>query len=131
MTDELPNPERFFAPTVLELKGEDLFAEVFINGRHIGRWISDVGWLYQGSFVRPVRDMWMNTDPDHFPVAPGVLHQDGTPNQVKLYIQEMSQDREDLGGILESVKLVSQREDRLWKDGSSERVERFWWRSRL
>lgn len=70
---QLPNRERYAAPLVLELKGRSAKATVFLNGRLIGRWLSDTAWLGQGTWVRGLRDMWMNTNPDHFPLAPGVL----------------------------------------------------------
>ncbi len=74
----LPDPTRFHAPAVLRLRGRDAKATVWVNGRLIGRWLSDNEWLGRGTWSRANRGMWMNTSPDDFPIDVEILRRDGT-----------------------------------------------------
>lgn len=97
--DELPDPARFHAPAVLALRGERVKATIYLNGRLIGRWISDDDWLRSGSWARGIRTMWMNTAADHFPipietVAPG-------DNVLAIAFEDASGDDQPAGRVTE------------------------------
>lgn len=106
---DLPDPSRFFAPVALSLKGRNAKATVFLNGRLIGRWLSDDGWLNRGTWARGIRGMWMNTDPDHFPIERSMLH--GDDNVIAIAFEDAS-GHEGEGGRIEDISLKYNQEER-------------------
>ena len=54
-------------PLSLKLKGKDLKADVFMNGKILGRWISDEGWLQKSAYNLD-RTALSLMDMDHFPI---------------------------------------------------------------
>ncbi|HSW60344.1 MAG TPA: hypothetical protein VLJ60_06060, partial [bacterium] len=63
------------APVSLKLIGKNAKATLFLNGRLIGRWISDSSWLERGTWTRSVRNMWSEADPDIFPLPAGIINE--------------------------------------------------------
>jgi hypothetical protein len=96
---DLPDPEQMLAPVVLTLKGSRAKATIYVNGRLIGRWLSDANWLSRGSWARATRDMWMNTSADDFPVNIGLLNPPGQPNTLASLFEDASGDRDQAGRI--------------------------------
>lgn len=101
---DLPNIDNIHAPVVLSLKGENTKATLFVNGRLIGRWLSDTDWLSRGAWSRAQRDMWMNSSPDDFPMSRGILNPPGTPNVVTLVFEDTSGHNE-AAGIISDVRI--------------------------
>jgi len=95
----LPDQETLHAPVVLTLKGKNTKATIFLNGRLIGRWISNDEWLERGFWGRAQRDMWMNTDPDDFPVNIGMLNPPGQSNTLAIVFEDTSGHNEEAGTI--------------------------------
>lgn len=108
---DLPSPEEVLAPLALELKGSNAKATIFLNGRLIGRWLSDDAWLSRGFWGRAKRDMWMNTNPDHFPIAREMLRPAGQPNQLAIVFEDTSGHRDTRGGTIKSFQLVLAKEN--------------------
>jgi len=106
---DLPDPARFHAPAVLHLEGRASKATIYLNGRLIGRWLSDTGWLRQGTWARPTRDMWMNTPPDDFPISVEALRPG--ENQLAIAFEEASRAGEE-PGVVERIELRYHREAR-------------------
>ncbi len=103
-TSSLPDPDKVQAPVVLALKGERSKATIYLNGKLIGRWISDNKLLGQGFWASGTREMWMNTDPDHFPVPYDTLRQDGRPNVLAIAFEDTSHSN-DAAGIVSDLRL--------------------------
>ncbi|MDX1695930.1 MAG: beta-galactosidase [Ketobacteraceae bacterium] len=108
---DLPDPASIHAPVVLTLEGKNAKATIFVNGRLIGRWISDTGWLERGFWGRAQRDMWMNTSPDDFPVNVDMLNPAGTPNTLAIVFEDTSGPRDDTGGSIDTIQLNYAREN--------------------
>lgn len=108
---DLPNPDNIHAPVVLTLEGKNSKATIFVNGRLIGRWISDTGWLERGFWGRAQRDMWMNTSPDDFPINVDMLNPAGTPNTLAIVFEDTSGAKDDAGHI-DTIQLNYARENR-------------------
>jgi hypothetical protein len=103
--DALPDPRLVFAPAVLRLRGTRARAAIYLNGRLIGRWLSDDAWLRRGAWVRPTRSAWMNTPADDFPVARELVV-DGE-NELVLVVEDTSDaTRGEAPGRIDSVELV-------------------------
>jgi len=111
-TSALPNQSDFHAPVVLTLKGTNTKATIFLNGRLIGRWISDNDWLSRGFWGRAQRDMWMNTDPDDFPVNHGLLKPPGEENTLAIVFEDTS-GHTDNAGVVEVLEINYAREKSL------------------
>lgn len=115
---DLPLQSNWRTALALTLKGRSTKATIYLNGRLIGRWLSDVDWLHRGSWARPLRDMWMNTDPDSFPLSSEIL-KDGS-NRILLLVEDASdQTGGDPAGRIESATVELAREERALMDGKS------------
>ncbi|MBT6433867.1 MAG: hypothetical protein HOK28_12280 [Deltaproteobacteria bacterium] len=125
-TEEIPNRADFHAPMVIEIKGKSSKGTIFLNGRLIGRWLSDNDWLAQGSWVRGRRDMWMTISPDHFPIAPGTLYDDGRANQLVVLFEDVSDADSNRPGYIDSVRLTYSEEDFINVDGTTEPLVHTW-----
>ncbi len=125
-SEDLASITDFRAPSVLRLEGESLYGELRVDGVIIGRWLSDPAWLKQGSWVRPSRDMWMNTHPDDFPFA---MIEGG--QTVEILLRDMSSSDREGGGTLFNAGFRPAREHKRWKDGQTERVSPYWQRHAL
>ncbi len=110
---DLPNPADVLAPIALELTGKNAKATIYLNGRLIGRWLSDDTWLSRGFWGRAKRDMWMNTNPDHFPIAREMLRPTGQANQLAIVFEDTSGHKDARGGEIHSLKLVPAQENNL------------------
>lgn len=108
---DLPDPDTLLAPVVLTLEGKSAKATIFVNGRLIGRWISDTGWLERGFWGRAQRDMWMNTSPDDFPVNVDMLNPAGTPNTLAIVFEDTSGAKDNTGGRIDTIQLNYAREN--------------------
>ncbi|MDX5300255.1 MAG: beta-galactosidase, partial [Gammaproteobacteria bacterium] len=95
----LADASRQLAPQVLELKGRNAKATIYLNGRLIGRWLSDTEWLGRGFWGRAQRDMWMNTSPDHFPIPQDMLRPAGEDNVLAIVVEDTSSDMQAPGRI--------------------------------
>lgn len=109
--NDLPNPDTIHAPVVLTLKGDNAKATIFVNGRLIGRWISDTDWLQRGFWGRAQRDMWMNTSPDDFPINLDMLNPAGTPNTLAIVFEDTSGANDRIGGEITHLQLNYAREN--------------------
>lgn len=109
--NDLPNPDALHAPVVLTLKGKNAKATIFVNGRLIGRWISDTEWLARGFWGRAQRDMWMNTSPDDFPINIDMLNPAGTANTLAIVFEDTSGAEDDTGGTIDTLQLNYAREN--------------------
>ncbi|MBN2722660.1 MAG: beta-galactosidase [Deltaproteobacteria bacterium] len=95
-------------PISLHLKGTHLLAKIWLNGNLIGRWISDEGFISKGTWSRSIRNMWMNTSPDNFPLAFSRLKY-GTN---KLTIVFMDCSDEDENPSLDSMEIIYSPEEK-------------------
>ena len=111
-TSALPNQSDFHAPVVLTLKGANTKATIFLNGRLIGRWVSDNNWLSRGFWGRAQRDMWMNTDPDDFPINHGLLKPPGEENTLAVVFEDTS-GHADNAGVVDVLEINYAREKSL------------------
>lgn len=103
-TADIPSPQNVQAPVVLALEGQRSKATVYLNGKLIGRWISDNKVLGQGFWASGAREMWMNTDPNHFPIAYEDLRQDGRPNVLAIAFEDTSHSS-DAAGVVSAMRL--------------------------
>ena len=104
-TTDLPRPDRHHAPVALELLGRNSKATLYVNGRILGRWLSDSGWLQQGFWGRPQRGMWVGLSADQFPVPRELLRTDGSPNSLVLVLEDTSHSSA-AAGELSSLRFV-------------------------
>jgi hypothetical protein len=102
---DLANNADFHAPLVLALKGINAKATIYLNGRLIGRWISDNQWLERGFWGRAQRDMWMNTSPDEFPIDRQQLNPAGQENTLAVVFEDTSGSSDSTGGSIDSMQL--------------------------
>ncbi|KAJ3109458.1 hypothetical protein HDU96_007222 [Phlyctochytrium bullatum] len=72
----LPDPDAWTAALNLRLEGCNTMATVWINGRLVGRWISDEGWLNRGNWAKTIRGPWSVGDEDEIPVQVATLPRD-------------------------------------------------------
>ena len=105
------------APLVLEVLGRSLRGTVFLNGRLIGRWLSDNRWLRQGVWGRPERGVWVALNPDHIPVPLELLT--AGDNDLTLLLEDSS-DWQNEAGILEALQLRANGERRVWNGNATE-----------
>lgn len=109
--DMLPNLSLFDAPYVLEIKGKNCKASIFLDGQVLGRWISDEAWLQKGTWVKPIRNPWVDLSPDHFPLPLSSLLANKSSIELGIFIEDTS----SLGyekGQIESIKLVLNKEEK-------------------
>lgn len=121
-TEDLPDAEKLQAPIVLALKGKRCKASIFLNGNLIGRWISDNEWLGHGFWGSGIRDMWMNTDPDHFPIDAGQLNQTGKPNVLAIAFEDASSATQAPGTVDEMRLQYATENQRFNASGAAERI---------
>ena len=108
---DLPSQEKLHAPVVLTLEGINAKATIFLNGRLIGRWLSDSDWLQRGFWGRAQRDMWMNTNPDDFPINMDMLNPAGTPNTLAIVFEDTSGAKDERGGSIDTIQINYAREN--------------------
>ncbi len=99
-------PSRWRAPGALRLSGMNARATIWFNGNLVGRWLSDEDFLQRGAWTRALRDMWMNTPPDEFPLASSLFRKDGGADTVVLLLEDASSDQVSSRGHLTSVEHV-------------------------
>lgn len=109
---DLPDRSIYEAPITLALKGRSTKATIYLNGRLLGRWLSDTNWLSQGSWLRPKRNMWSSLSADHFPI-PYELMYDDVDNELIIIFEDTSSDKSTVGNI-ERVKLEYNHEGINW-----------------
>ncbi len=101
-TTDLPDPSAHHAPAVLHLEGQNTKATIYLNGRLIGRWLSDEAWLRRGTWARGIRNMWMNTNPDDIPVPIELLR--SGDNDLVIAFEDTSGDDQP-GGRIDALRL--------------------------
>jgi hypothetical protein len=121
MTSQLPQPDQWAAPIVLNVKGQGAKATIFLNGQMIGRWLSDENWLQKGFWGRPQRGMWVSLSADMFPLPYEMLHQDGRPNTLAIAFEDTSTDK-DPAGRIESIRLQFNQEGLEWQNNAIQRT---------
>lgn len=119
--DQLPKPDEWAAPVVLNLKGQGAKATIFLNGQMIGRWLSDENWLQKGFWGRPQRGMWVPLSADMFPVPYEMLYSDGRLNTLSIAFEDTSTDK-DPAGRLENISLQYNQEGMEWRNNAIERT---------
>ena len=67
--NNLPDKDKLFVPISLNIKGKNAKASIYLNGRLMGRWLSDDDWLKRGGWFQPTRKMWTFSSVDEFPIA--------------------------------------------------------------
>lgn len=72
-SNDLPKSNDWFAPLSMQLKGENTKASIYLNGRLVGRWLSDEKWLQRGGWFKPSKNMWSAYPKDSFPIPSEVL----------------------------------------------------------
>lgn len=104
------------APVALTFEGERTKATLYLNGRLIGRWLSGDGWLAQGGWGRPERDMWVANEPDRFPLPEELLRTDGVPNVVAVLVEDTSHSHA-APGVLRQMRIGYNDERYEWRGG--------------
>ena len=102
---QLPSADSLYAPLSLRLGGQRMKATIWLNGQLVGRWMSGDGWIGRGFWGRAMRDMWMNTDPDYFPISRSGLNPAGTPNTLAIAFEDVS-GGSDAAGTVSEVALA-------------------------
>jgi len=97
--------ENFDAPLSLLLTGRNAKATIWLNGRLIGRWISDEEWICRGTWTRCLRSMWSINDPDAVPLAEELLVTDGSSNELSILFEDTSADTDTTGGHIETLRI--------------------------
>jgi len=115
---QLPNSNALSAPLSLRFDGQRVKATIWLNGQLIGRWLSGDGWLDNGFWGRALRDMWMNTNPDYFPISTTGLNAAGTPNVLAVAFEDVSSDDQSAAQV-NSVSLAYSPEIRADINGQS------------
>ncbi len=113
----LPDPEKFFAPVLIRLTGQNCMGTIWLNDHLIGRWLSDENWLIKGvdtsitgTAKKAVRHMWLDQEPDSldkFYLPSSYI----TPviNTVTIALEDTSNpgDQDPLGkGYIKSLEIV-------------------------
>jgi len=111
-TAAVPDRQNFDAPMVLNLQGLSSKATIYLNGFLLGRWLSDAGWLQQGSWIRPQVGMWVPLDPNDLPIPHELLHPEGR-NQLALVFEDTSRNRSP-SGVINTMELRYNREGQRW-----------------
>ncbi|KAI9146249.1 hypothetical protein BKA69DRAFT_1043750 [Paraphysoderma sedebokerense] len=79
------------APVVIHLRGSQVKASIYVNGKLLGRWLSDDETLTRGSWVKPLRNMWSKAAPDEIPITPESLHDNPkTKNVIAFLFEDLS-----------------------------------------
>lgn len=130
-THDLPSPEQVQAPIVLALKGQRSKASIYLNGKLIGRWLSDNDWLKRGFWGGATREMWMNTDPDHFPIDYQQLNQNGQNNVLAIAFEDTSHSSEAAGTLTDIALKYATENQRFDDAGQLHRISATKWRTPL
>ncbi len=115
-TDAVPSRKDFDAPMVLRLEGLSSKATIYLNGFLLGRWLSDAGWLQQGSWIRPQVGMWVSLDPNDLPLPYELLNPEGS-NQLTIAFEDSSGDRSPVGVITTMELRYNNEDQRLTPEG--------------
>ena len=91
-------------PLAISLRGKNLVGTIWLNGHLIGRWLSDEDFLQRGAWTRALRNMWMNTSPDSFPLPNSCLDPN-SENMIAIELQDVSGTSDTTGGTLDELKL--------------------------
>jgi hypothetical protein len=70
---DVPSKYEWNGPLNLRLEGVSSKATIYLNGRLIGRWLSDNTWMRRGSWAEGLRGPWSNGDEDETPIEPAML----------------------------------------------------------
>ena len=70
--------------------------------------------------------MWMTVNPDHFPIAPGILKDNGDDNELVILFEDVSQASSALRGRVDSIRLTYSEEDVLQSDGFTAPLVHTW-----
>jgi hypothetical protein len=109
---DLPNPNQLNTPLALTLRGRSAKATIFLNGRMIGRWLSDNDWLQRGKWANVSREAWMNTHPDSFPVARSLLK--SHDNSLAILFEDVSDTSKSSNhGRIDEIVLEFARENKI------------------
>jgi hypothetical protein len=111
---DLPDTAVYDAPIVVALKGHSTKATIYLNGRLLGRWLSDSKWLSQGSWLRPKLNMWSSLSADQYPLPYELMHDD-MDNELIIIFEDTSAYGNPVGRI-ESVQLQYNQEGIEWSD---------------
>lgn len=98
---QLPSLLNQYAPLSVRFNGERVKATIWLNGQLVGRWMSGDGWIGRGFWGRALRDMWMNTDPDYYPISRSGLNPAGTPNTLAVAFEDVSGGGDAAGKVTE------------------------------
>ena len=108
----LPSLSHIDAPFALELKGSNCKGTVYLDGQVLGRWISDETWLQKGTWVKPIRNPWVDLSPDHFPLPlASILHNNDSIRLAVLF-EDTSSLADNRPAKIESIKLVLNQEEK-------------------
>ncbi|KAJ3308627.1 hypothetical protein HDU76_003859 [Blyttiomyces sp. JEL0837] len=102
--DILPVQELWNGPWNLRLQGVNTKATIYLNGRLIGRWLSDVNWMRRGTWCKSLRGPWSVADEDETPIEPSLFRQDGQQNILAIRFEDAG--TFDNPGIVQSVQLI-------------------------
>ncbi len=116
------------APVALRLQGRNLLGTIWLDGRIVGRWLSDEAFLQRGAWTRARRDMWMNTSPDEFPLAPSML-EPGTEHFLVVRLDDASGHEDASGGMLDTFELVRFSEEKSRDAEGNPQIAPRWLRS--
>ena len=83
--------------------------------------LSDDDWINRGFWGLIVRDMWINTPADSFPVPYEVLNPPGTPNKLAIIFEDTSHS-DQIAGRIDELDLIYAREDKSTFNGTTEFV---------
>ena len=120
-TTDLGNPDIISAPIVLQIKGQNTKGTIFVNGRLLGRWLSDDAWLNRGTWVTAQRSMWSSLKDDHYPIPRELLKGEGQDNVIAIAFEDASHHDQGPGEIYD-LSLQYNEEQFIWQDGSLKRT---------
>ena len=103
-TGDLSDTNVLRAPIVAELVGLNTKATIYLNGKVIGRWLSDTEWLQRGCWARPMVGMWIANEANHYPLPRQMLRENGVDNDLVIVLEDASSGT-DAPGILSSLRL--------------------------
>ena len=122
-TSDVLDSQHFHAPVVLALDGENTKGTIYLNGRLIGRWLSkgkypegelipeNEEWLRKGTWGRPTRELWNCTNPNHFPLSPGILKPNNEKNVLAIAFEDTSPERR-VRGKIHSLTIIYNEEEK-------------------
>jgi hypothetical protein len=120
--NDLPKEDKWKLPMVLNLKGKDAKATIYLNGKLIGRWISDNELLKRGNWFVPVKDIWSSSSTDEFPIPREALKK-GT-NVFSIAFEDASDGGVNApSGRIDDVSLKIAREGKALVNGKPKDIE--------